>query len=155
MSSFKFTYMVCKFFLLLNSLHKFLLKSNTFDLSKENGTCLNRKTTVIILYLQCKDSKMFYYEIIAPYKKWISGVLSGVTIIFFYGEPIIHQLEIFTYWFFKTWMCSFASDFVPQKIVLTTLSIGPRYRFKFERTFYHEVSSDSHRVFSYNFMYTW
>ena len=30
------------------SLHKILLKSKTFNESKENGTCLNQKTTVIL-----------------------------------------------------------------------------------------------------------
>ena len=38
----------CKVFPFSNSLHKILLKSKSLDqLSKENGTCLNRKTTLL------------------------------------------------------------------------------------------------------------
>ena len=41
-----------------------LLKSKTFDLSKENGTCLNQKTTVLKLH-KCLHINMhnMYYSV--------------------------------------------------------------------------------------------
>ena len=70
-------------------------------------TC-NIVENATLIYMQFKDSKMFYYVMrLWHHTRNESQGYSGayIPIICFFGEPIIHQLEILIYWLFETWMC--------------------------------------------------